>query len=110
MFHDLKLEVQIDAEKVRNKTEDITRGTVQKSVCVLSRLPLYGQIQVVFFPSYRIEWQLIYLKVKMSLITQAYFEEGDFSNVSLIKVSRIHVMLGFRHGNNTPPVFRSGNV
>merc|ERR1719402_1272094 len=59
---------QIDAEKVRNKTEDITRGTVQKSVCVLSRLPLYGQIQV-----------------KMSLITQAYFEEGDFSNVSLIK-------------------------
>ena len=50
MFHDLKLEVQIDAEKVRNKTEDITRGTVQKSVCVLSRLPLYGQIQVVFFP------------------------------------------------------------
>ena len=50
-----------------NKTEDITRGTVQKSVCVLSRLPLYGQIQV-----------------KMSLITQAYFEEGDFSNVELI--------------------------
>ena len=40
--------LQIDAEKVRNKTEDITRGTVQKSVCVLSRLPLYGQIQVVF--------------------------------------------------------------
>ena len=43
-----------------------------------------------FFPSYKIEWQsenLIYLKVKMSLITQAYFEEGDFSNVSLIKVS-----------------------
>ena len=42
--------VQIDAEKVRNKTEDITRGTVQKSVCVLSRLPLYGQIQVIFSP------------------------------------------------------------
>ena len=58
---------QIQAEKVVNKTEDITRGTVQKSVCVLSRLPLYGQIQV-----------------KMSLITQAYFEEGDFSNVELI--------------------------
>jgi len=59
---------QIDAEKIKNKTSDITRGTVQKSVCVLSRLPLYGQIQV-----------------KMSLITQAYFEEGDFSNVDLIK-------------------------
>ena len=48
MFHGLICKVQIDAEKVRNKTEDITRGTVQKSVCVLSRLPLYGQIQVLF--------------------------------------------------------------
>ena len=58
---------QIDVDKVKNRTEDITRGTVQKSVCVLSRLPLYGQIQV-----------------KMNLITQAYFEEGDFSKVELI--------------------------
>ena len=58
---------QIDVDKVKNKTDDITRGTVQKSVCVLSRLPLYGQIQV-----------------KMCLITQAYFEEGDFSKVELI--------------------------
>jgi hypothetical protein len=37
---------QVDADKVKNRTDDITRGTVQKSVCVLSRLPLYGQIQV----------------------------------------------------------------
>ena len=56
MFRDLKFEVQIDAEKVRNKTEDITRGTVQKSVCVLSRLPLYGQIQVANFFQI-LEWQ-----------------------------------------------------
>lgn len=58
---------QIDAEKVVNKTADITRGSVQKSVCVLSRLPLYGQIQV-----------------KMSLITEAYFQEGDFTRLDLI--------------------------
>jgi hypothetical protein len=58
---------QIDADKLVNKTADITRGTVQKSVCVLSRLPLYGQIQV-----------------KMSLITEAYFAEGDFTRVDLI--------------------------
>ena len=58
---------QIDVDKIKNKTDDITRGSVQKSVCVLSRLPLYGQIQV-----------------KMCLITQAYFEEGDFSKVELI--------------------------
>jgi len=59
---------QIDADKVVNKTDDITRGSVQKSVCVISRLPLYGQIQV-----------------KMSLITHAYFEGGDFSAIDLIK-------------------------
>ncbi|KAJ8984789.1 hypothetical protein NQ317_003703 [Molorchus minor] len=37
---------QIPVEKIKNLTSDITRGTVQKSVCVLSRIPLYGQIQV----------------------------------------------------------------
>ncbi len=58
---------QVDAAKLVNRTEDITRGSVQKSVCVLSRLPLYGQIQV-----------------KMALITEAYFREGDFSRLDLI--------------------------
>ena len=37
-------------------------------------------------------------QVKMSLITQAYFEEGDFSNVSLIKVSTAHNLGDFQHG------------
>ena len=50
-----------------NPTEDVTRGSVQKSVCVLSRLPLYGHIQV-----------------KMALITEAFFREGDFSRLDLI--------------------------
>ncbi|XP_054285601.1 late secretory pathway protein AVL9 homolog [Macrosteles quadrilineatus] len=58
---------QIPVEKIKNRTADITRGTVQKSVCVLSSVPLYGQIQV-----------------KMSLITHAYFEEGDFTKVSML--------------------------
>ena len=48
----------MDASMLTNKTDDITRASVQKSVCVLSRLPLYGHIQV-----------------KMSLITEAYFRE-----------------------------------
>ncbi|CAB3372827.1 Hypothetical predicted protein [Cloeon dipterum] len=59
---------QIPVEKLKNRTPDITRGTVQKSVCVLSRLPLFGHIQV-----------------KMALITHAYFDEGDFSKVSLLE-------------------------
>jgi len=58
---------QISAEDVKNPTEEITRRFVQKSVCVLSRLPLYGHIQV-----------------KMALITEAYFIEADFSRLDLI--------------------------
>lgn len=52
---------------MKNPTSEITRTSVQKSVCVLSRLPLYGHIQV-----------------KMSLITEAFFAEGDFTRLDLI--------------------------
>lgn len=61
-------------KKLKNRTADITRGTVQKSVCVLSRLALYGHIQV-----------------KMALITHAYFDEGDFSKVSLLEDTYHHL-------------------
>ncbi|KFZ53142.1 Late secretory pathway protein AVL9, partial [Podiceps cristatus] len=54
------------ALKVRQA--DITRETVQKSVCVLSQLPLYGLLQA-----------------KLQLITHAYFEEKDFSQISILK-------------------------
>ncbi|XP_066261043.1 late secretory pathway protein AVL9 homolog [Euwallacea similis] len=65
---------QISVEKLKNRTSDITRTTVQKSVCVLSRIPLYGQIQV-----------------KMALITHAYFDEGDFSKVSILEDTFHHL-------------------
>lgn len=65
---------QIPVEKLKNLTADITRGTVQKSVCVLSEVPLYGHIQV-----------------KMALITHAYFDEGDFSKVSLLEDTYHHL-------------------
>jgi len=52
----------------------MTRSTIQKSVCVLSKFPLYGHIQV-----------------KMSLITHAYFEEGDFSKISLLHDTYHHL-------------------
>lgn len=52
----------------------MTRGTVQKSVCVLSTVPLFGHIQV-----------------KMSLITHAYFDEGDFTKVKLLHDTYHHL-------------------
>ncbi|PAV83047.1 hypothetical protein WR25_02581 [Diploscapter pachys] len=58
---------QIAADKLLSKSEDVTRSTVQKSVCVLSRVPLYGV-----------------LKAKLQLITQAYFNERDFAKVEVL--------------------------
>ncbi|KAK3588062.1 hypothetical protein CHS0354_012110 [Potamilus streckersoni] len=59
---------QMDAKDLVNKTDDVTRSTVQKSVCVLSNLPLYGLIQA-----------------KLELITHAYFDECDFTKVELLE-------------------------
>ncbi|XP_077279126.1 late secretory pathway protein AVL9 homolog [Temnothorax americanus] len=77
---------QIPVEKLKNRTSDITRGTVQKSVCVLSTLPLYGHIQV-----------------KMALITHAYFEEGDFSKVSLLEDTYHHLNSCMSGESHIPP-------
>uniref|UniRef100_A0A8C5RM85 UDENN domain-containing protein n=1 Tax=Laticauda laticaudata TaxID=8630 RepID=A0A8C5RM85_LATLA len=60
---------QIEAKALKVRQVDITRETVQKSVCVLSQLPLYGLLQA-----------------KLQLITHAYFEEKDFSQISILKV------------------------
>ncbi|XP_071537401.1 late secretory pathway protein AVL9 homolog isoform X4 [Panulirus ornatus] len=59
---------QIDAEKVTNKSADITRNTVQKSVCVLSTLPIYG-----------------YIQERLQVTTKVYFKGADFSDVQDLK-------------------------
>ncbi|XP_030846183.1 late secretory pathway protein AVL9 homolog [Strongylocentrotus purpuratus] len=59
---------QIKAQDLLSKTADVTRGTVQKCVCVLSKLPLYGLIQA-----------------KLELITHAYFCERDFSKTKILQ-------------------------
>uniref|UniRef100_A0A3Q4ALB8 UDENN domain-containing protein n=1 Tax=Mola mola TaxID=94237 RepID=A0A3Q4ALB8_MOLML len=59
---------QIEAKALKVRQADVTRETVQKSVCVISRVPLYGLLQA-----------------KLQLITHAYFEEKDFSQISILK-------------------------
>ncbi|XP_030204854.1 late secretory pathway protein AVL9 homolog isoform X2 [Gadus morhua] len=59
---------QIEAKALKVRLADVTRETVQKSVCVLSRVPLYGLLQA-----------------KLQLITHAYFEEKDFSQIDILK-------------------------
>jgi hypothetical protein len=57
---------QVDSKDVEPST-DITRSTVQKSVCVLSKYPLFGSIEA-----------------KLSQVMQAYFEVKDFSDVTIL--------------------------
>lgn len=86
------MECHLCLQKLKNRTSDITRGTVQKSVCVLSTLPLYGHIQV-----------------KMALITHAYFEEGDFSKVSLLEDTYHHLNSCMSGDSQIPPQIFVGN-
>ncbi|XP_031562375.1 late secretory pathway protein AVL9 homolog isoform X2 [Actinia tenebrosa] len=59
---------KIETKELKNKTEDITRHTVQKSVCVISKFPLYG-----------------YIQAKLEVATKVYFEERDFSQVAILE-------------------------
>ncbi|XP_029445655.1 late secretory pathway protein AVL9 homolog [Rhinatrema bivittatum] len=69
---------QIEAKSLKVRQADVTRETVQKSVCVLSQLPLYGLLQA-----------------KLQLITHAYFEEKDFSQISILKELYDHMNCSF---------------
>ncbi|XP_032233890.1 late secretory pathway protein AVL9 homolog isoform X2 [Nematostella vectensis] len=59
---------QMDSKDLKNKCDDVTRTTVQKAVCVLSQMPVYG-----------------YIQAKLEVATKVYFEEKDFSRVGILK-------------------------
>ncbi|CAF1530508.1 unnamed protein product [Adineta ricciae] len=59
---------QIDANSIVNKEADVTRNSIQKSVCLLLRQPLYGNISE-----------------ELQLLTEKYFEEKDFSKINIFE-------------------------
>lgn len=61
-------------QQVIQKTEDMTRSSVQKSVCVICREPLFGR-----------------LAVKMELVVRAWFLQGDFSQTKLLEDAYQHL-------------------
>ncbi|KAI5637932.1 transport protein avl9 domain-containing protein [Phthorimaea operculella] len=65
---------QIPVEQVVQKTEDMTRSSVQKSVCVICRYPLFGR-----------------LAVKMELVVRAWFLQGDFAQTKLLEDAYKHL-------------------
>lgn len=63
---------QIETDKLINRTEndEFSRSSVQKAVCCLSRLPLFG-----------------YIEVKLNIIVDKIFEQADFSCNDLLRES-----------------------
>lgn len=59
---------QINADELINKDIEVTRNTLQKSVCILSTCPLYASS----------------VRFKLQAITSAYFEQKDFSKTQLL--------------------------
>ena len=58
---------QIPVEQLQHTDREVTRSTVQKSVCVLCRYPAFKLLQS-----------------SLELITHAYFNEKDFADVSIL--------------------------
>lgn len=63
---------QISIDKLTNRSEndEFSRSSVQKSVCCLSRLPLFG-----------------YIEVKLDIIVDKIFEQGNFDCDKLLEES-----------------------
>lgn len=59
---------QVEARELAVVSKDVTRSSVQKSVCILSRYPVFG-----------------FIEAKMNLITHAYFNIKDFSDTSILQ-------------------------
>ena len=65
---------QLDAKDVLSRSEELTRSTVQKSVCILSHIPVFG-----------------FIEAKLNLVTHAYFNSKDFSKVSILRDAYDHL-------------------
>lgn len=52
----------------------MTRSSVQKSVCVVCRAPLFGR-----------------MAVKLELVVRAWFLQGDFSQTKLLEDAYLHL-------------------
>ena len=59
---------QIPTQQLTQRDQGVTRSTVQKSVCALSRYPAFK-----------------FLQSKLELVTHAYFNAKDFSDVSILR-------------------------
>ncbi|CAN6675007.1 hypothetical protein TRVA0_078S00166 [Trichomonascus vanleenenianus] len=71
---------QVRVSEVKHVTSDITRSTVQKSVVVVARKPIFGPI-----------------KDKLAVVTRAFFQQGDFEDRKIIDNLYENLVQTFSH-------------
>ncbi|ODQ67162.1 hypothetical protein NADFUDRAFT_12754, partial [Nadsonia fulvescens var. elongata DSM 6958] len=75
---------QMKSSELKQRTSDVTRSTVQKSVVVISRKPIFGVI-----------------KEKLMVVTRAYFMQGDFNDRDIIKSLYENLAITLKPSTNT---------
>lgn len=77
---------QMMASELKNKPDDVTRSTVQKSIVVLARKPVFGPI-----------------KEKLKVVTRTYFSQKDFEDRQIIDSlydNLVHMFIQQKGENN----------
>ncbi|KRX09438.1 hypothetical protein PPERSA_01638 [Pseudocohnilembus persalinus] len=71
-------------DEMRQNNKDLTRNQMQKSICILSHLPLFG-----------------YLVSRIAPTTQAYFDQKDFTDYNILESAYLSInnMLRETQGN-----------
>jgi hypothetical protein len=70
---------QVATKDLKEITTDVTRSSVQKSVCVISTKPIYGPIRYI-----------------LDTVTQAYFGQKSFSDTAILEAVYIQLNERFR--------------
>ena len=82
---------QIDVKNLTHISEDVTRSTVQKSICVISQYPVFG-----------------FIEAKLNLVTHAYFNGKDFSDVKILHEIYESLNVALRDSFQILPVLHIG--
>lgn len=69
---------QIKSEELEFKEDDVTRSTVQKSIVVIFKKPIFGQI-----------------KDKLSIVTNVFFSQKDFTDKTIIDALYVNLQTLF---------------
>ncbi|KAK9475537.1 AVL9/DENND6 domain-containing protein [Dipodascopsis tothii] len=80
-FFGISCNRQIRTTELLHKSADVTRSTVQKSVVVVARKPIFGPI-----------------REKLAVVTRAYFLQGNFEDRTIITTLHDNLVQLFQHG------------